>query len=159
MKRTLREKAAISAQGAVILAALVAILLWNWYWSPLGWLAPIPSPHLSLEEATQAAWKNARLRYALEFAVVVFQVGGVATLCLSRLMPAAAWADRSRIAFGGALVGLGVAGILCAWHGSEFALFSGGTMAVLLNLGILGSGASHATQPTEHAPIFMPQDV
>jgi len=68
-----------------------------------------------------------------EILVVLFQVCGVMGLCLYRLMPRSTrWASRGQIGFIVALVGLGVAGALCGRHDSEFALFAGGTMTVLL---------------------------
>ena len=44
-----------------------------------------------------------------------------------------------------ALVGLGIAGALCGRHDSEFALFAGGTMTVLLIGMTMGGGPSEAT--------------
>jgi hypothetical protein len=68
----------------------------------------------------------------LEMLVVCFQVCGILGLCLSRLMPRSAWSYRGKIGFIVALFGLGIAGALCGRHDSEFALFAGGTMTVLL---------------------------
>jgi uncharacterized membrane protein YcfT len=82
---------------------------------------------------------NVRLHAMLEFSVILFQVGGVAALCLSRLVPAPRWASRSRVGFVVSLVGLGIAGALCGRHDSEFALFAGGTMTVLL-IGMTSGG-------------------
>ena len=90
-------------------------------------------------------WSNVRIDGVLEIAVMMFQVFGVATLCLTRLVPATRWADRGRVGFVVALVGLGVFGALCGRHDSEFALFAGGTMTFLLIGMIMGSGAHHAT--------------
>ncbi|MEJ7640237.1 MAG: hypothetical protein WKF75_20290 [Singulisphaera sp.] len=81
----------------------------------------------------------------LELAVILFQVCGVGSLCLNRLMPTTPWADRGRIVFVIALVGLGIAGALCGRHDSEFALFAGGTMTVLLIGMTIGGGHSEAT--------------
>ena len=85
------------------------------------------------------AWSNVRIDGVLEIAVMMFQVFGVATLCLTRLVPATRWADRGRVGFVVALVGLGVFGALCGRHDSEFALFAGGTMTFLLIGMIMGS--------------------
>ena len=46
-----------------------------------------------------------------------------------------------------ALVGLGIAGALCGRHDSEFALFAGGTMTVLLIGMTMGSGPIETTEP------------
>ena len=93
-------------------------------------------------------WSNVRIDGVLEIAVMMFQFFGVATLCLTRLVPATRWADRGRVGFVFAMVGLGVFGALCGRHDSEFALFAGGTMTFLLIGMIMGSGTHHATAPT-----------
>ena len=90
-------------------------------------------------------WSNVSFSSLLELAVIVFQVCGVAALCLNRLMPTTPWADRGRIVFVIALIGLGIAGALCGRHDSEFALFAGGTMTVLLIGMTMGGGPSEAT--------------
>jgi len=94
------------------------------------------------------AWSNVRIDGVLEIVVMMFQVFGLATLCLTRLVPETRWADRGRIGFVVALVGLGVFGALCGRHDSEFALFAGGTMTFLLIGMIMGSGANQSTVPT-----------
>ncbi len=88
-----------------------------------------------------------RIDGVLEVVVMLFQVLGVATLCLTRLVPETRWADRGRIGFVFALVGLGVFGALCGRFDSEFALFAGGTMTFLLIGMIIGGGPGHATAP------------
>ncbi len=93
-------------------------------------------------------WSQIRIDGLLEVAVMLFQFVGVATLCLSRLVPATRWADCGRIGFVFALVGLGVFGALCGRFDSEFALFAGGTMTFLLIGMIIGGGTSVATAPT-----------
>ena len=90
-------------------------------------------------------WSNVSFSSLLELAVMVFQVCGVGSLCLNRLMPMTPWADRGRILFVVALVGLGIAGAVCGRHDSEFALFAGGTMTVLLIGMTMGGGPSEAT--------------
>jgi hypothetical protein len=77
-------------------------------------------------------FSSARLCDVLEVVVVLFQVFGVAALCLSRLFPASRWATHGRAGFIVAVVGLAVAGALCGRHDSEFALFAGGTITALL---------------------------
>jgi hypothetical protein len=68
-----------------------------------------------------------------EVLVVLFQVCGIMGLCLNRLMPRSTrWSARGQIGLIVALFGLGFAGALCGRHDSEFALFAGGTMTVLL---------------------------
>ena len=88
----------------------------------------------------------------LEVLVVFFQVCGIMGLCLSRLMPRSAWSYRGKIGFIVALFGLGIAGALCGQHDSEFALFAGGTMTVLL-IGMTVGGSTIDT--TEPAPSYM----
>jgi hypothetical protein len=88
-----------------------------------------------------------RLCAVLEFSVILFQVFGVAALCLSRLVPPTStkWAHRGRAGFVVAMIGLGLAGALCGRHDSEFALFAGGTMTLLLIGMTVGSGHGEAT--------------
>jgi hypothetical protein len=88
------------------------------------------------------AWSTVRLEAILELIVILLQVCGVVALCLTRLVPATRWAERGRAVFIVAMVGLGVAGALCGRHDSEFALFAGGTMTVLLIGMIMGNGAA-----------------
>ena len=83
----------------------------------------------------------------LELAVVLFQVFGVVALCLNRLATTGKWSDRGRLGFVVALLGLGVAGALCGRHDSEFALFAGGTMTLLLIGMTVGGVPGHATAP------------
>ena len=92
-------------------------------------------------------WSNVSLCSMLELAVILFQVCGVGSLCLNRLMPTTPWGDRGRIVFVVALVGLGIAGALCGRHDSEFALFAGGTMTVLL-IGMTMGGSTSETSAT-----------
>ena len=77
-------------------------------------------------------WSSVSWCGILEVAVVLFQICGVAALCLDRLLPATRWARGGRIGFIVALLGLGIAGALCGRHDSEFALFAGVTLTVLL---------------------------
>jgi hypothetical protein len=83
-----------------------------------------------------------------EVLVVLFQVCGIMGLCLNRLMPGSTrWASRGLIGFIVALFGLGIAGALCGRHDSEFALFAGGTMTVLLIGMTVGSATMERTAP------------
>ncbi len=83
-----------------------------------------------------------------EILVIVFQVCGIMGLCLNRLMPRSTrWASRGQVGSIIALCGLGVAGALCGRHDSEFALFAGGTMTVLLIGMTMGSGSTERIEP------------
>ena len=83
-----------------------------------------------------------------EVLVMLFQVCGIMGLCLSRLMPrSTAWSSRGQVGSIVALFGLGIAGALCGRHDSEFALFAGGTMTVLLIGMTMGSGSIELTEP------------
>jgi len=78
-----------------------------------------------------------------EILVVLFQVCGVLGLCLSRLAPGSTlWSRRGRAGLIVALFGLGIAGALCGRHDSEFALFAGVTMTLLLIGMTVGSGSN-----------------
>ncbi len=81
----------------------------------------------------------------LEILVVLFQVAGVASLCITRFFGGTRWADHGRVAYIMALVGLGAAGALCGCQDSEFALFAGGTMTILLIGMTIGTGVTDAT--------------
>jgi hypothetical protein len=83
-----------------------------------------------------------------EVLVMLFQVCGIMGLCLSRLMPrSTAWSSRGQVGSIVALFGLGIAGALCGRHDSEFALFAGGTMTVLLIGMTMGSGSIELAEP------------
>jgi len=83
-----------------------------------------------------------------EILVVVFQVCGIMGLCLNRLMPRSTpWSSRGQIGSIIALFGLGIAGALCGRHDSEFGLFAGGTMTVLLIGMTMGGGSIEKTEP------------
>lgn len=87
-------------------------------------------------------WSNLGSCAILEAGVVLFQIMGVLSLAFSRLIPSTLWGIWGRIGFVVALVGLGVAGALCGRHDSEFALFAGGTMTLLLIGMTVGSSPS-----------------
>src|SRR4029077_8116558 len=83
-----------------------------------------------------------------EILVVLFQVCGIMGVCLNRLMPRSTrWASGGRAGFIIALFGLGIAGALCGRHDSEFALFAGGTMTVLLIGMTIASGSTEKSDP------------
>ena len=56
-----------------------------------------------------------------------------------------------------ALFGLGIAGALCGRNDSEFALFAGGTMTVLLIGMTMGSGSIELAEPTVPAVTSEPE--
>jgi hypothetical protein len=116
-------------------------------------LAPFPPR----DAASLVHWK-ARLLAWLELAVVLLQVVGVGAFCLSRLVASPRWCDVGTRVLTAAVLGLGMSGTLCAWYGSDFALFAGGAMAVLLILVILHHGPAHAPSPSAASP-FRPDGV
>lgn len=77
-----------------------------------------------------------------ELVVMGFQVVGVTGLCLTRLLPTTGWGRRGRLVFIVSLIGLGIFGALCGHHDSEFGLFAGGTMTVLLIGMTIGGGSA-----------------
>jgi hypothetical protein len=98
-----------------------------------------------------------RLCAVLELSVILFQVFGVATLCLHRLLPATRWSDRGRVGFIVALIGLGIAGALCGRHDSEFGLFAGGTMTLLLIGMTIGGGAGDSAATARSLTVGEPR--
>lgn len=97
-------------------------------------------------------WSRLELCAVLELSVILFQVFGVAALCISRLVPATSprWSNVGRAGFVVAMVGLGLAGALCGRHDSDFGLFAGGTMTILL-IGMTVGGAHADTTGTHRA--------
>lgn len=91
----------------------------------------------------------------LELAIILFQVVGVLSLGACRLIPRRSYVQLGRIGFILALVGLGLAGAFCGRQDSEFALFAGGTMTVLLIGMTIGGGAS--TPPLHGAEAVTPE--
>ncbi len=84
-----------------------------------------------------------------ECLVVFFQLCGILGLCLNRLMPrSTSWSSRGQVGLIVALFGLGIAGALCGRHDSEFALFAGGTMTVLLIGMTMGSVSIEKAEPS-----------
>jgi hypothetical protein len=90
---------------------------------------------------------HVRLCDLLEFSVVLLQVFGIAALCLSRLLRSSRLARHARAGFIVAMIGLGIAGAICGRQDSEFALFAGGTMTVLLIGMTLGGTPLDASMP------------
>lgn len=101
-------------------------------------------------------WSSVRLCAVLELLVMVFQVGGIAALCVNRLSSATRWVSRGRVGFIVALLGLGVAGALCGRHDSEFALFAGGTMTLLLIGMTIGNGRNDTVGTTRGRAVAGP---
>ncbi len=88
--------------------------------------------------------------------VMLFQVVGVAGLCLSRLAAGTSWARRGHLVFLVAILGLGAAGAIAGRNDSVFGLFAGGSMTLLLIGMISGSGASDPIRPTGPAEVLEP---
>ena len=82
----------------------------------------------------------------LEMAVMTFQVLGFAALFVMRIFAHTPWGNRGRTVMILSLIGLGIAGALCGGVDSEFGLFAGGTMTLLL-IGMT-VGEHHEHQPT-----------
>jgi uncharacterized membrane protein YcfT len=83
-----------------------------------------------------------------EILVVLFQLCGILGLCLNRLMPRSTrWSSRGQVGLIVAVFGLAIAGALCGRHDSEFALFAGGTMTVLLIGMTMGGASIETTKP------------
>ncbi len=99
-------------------------------------------------------WSNFHFDGVLECVVMLFQVLGVSALALTRLTAGSRMSDYGRALFIVSLVGLGISGALCGGHDSEFALFAGATMTLLL-IGItMGSGQGTTAHPV--LPALMP---
>ena len=81
--------------------------------------------------------------------MVLFQLCGILGLCLNRLLPRSTrWSSSGLAGLIVALFGLAIAGALCGRHDSEFALFAGGTMTVLLIGMTTGSGSIERAEPS-----------
>lgn len=83
-----------------------------------------------------------------ECLVMVLQIAGLLGLCLSRLMPSTPWGGRGRALLLIAILGLAAGGAFCGQQDSEFGLFAGGTITVLLIGMTVGGGAA----PTSAKP-------
>ena len=92
-------------------------------------------------------WSNLRINAVLEVTVMLFQVFGVAALCLNRFLTTTRWANRGRNGSIVALVGLAVTGAMCGRHASEFALYAGVTMTIML----IGLTTGSGNDPADHA--------
>jgi hypothetical protein len=93
-----------------------------------------------------------------ELLVMLFQVCGVMGLCLNRLAPRSTrWSSRGQIGSIVALFGLGIAGALCGRHDSEFALFAGGTMTILLIGLTIGNGTIEKSEAGVACAITEPE--
>lgn len=83
--------------------------------------------------------------FIFESLVMVFQVVGLASLIFARLLPTGRWMRRGKLIFVLSLVGLGLAGAICAHHRSSMGLFAGGSITFLLVGMIAGSHPSVST--------------
>lgn len=93
-----------------------------------------------------------------EILVVLFQLCGILGLCLNRLMPRTTrWPSCGQTGLIIALFGLGIAGALCGRHDSEFALFAGGTMTILLIGMTMGSGSIEKNEPVRSCVTSEPE--
>jgi hypothetical protein len=88
----------------------------------------------------------ANAREWLEVAVLALQVAAVATLLASWLLPMTRLAAYCRVGFVVAMVGLGLAGALCAWYGSHFALFAGGAVTIFLSIAVLSQAPADVSR-------------
>jgi hypothetical protein len=93
-------------------------------------------------------WTNPQICVYLEMSVVLLQVFGVFSLCLSRLLATSVWARVGPAGYVIALVGLGLTGALCGCHQSKFALYAGASMTILLIGMIAGNGPIDVTAST-----------
>ncbi len=83
-----------------------------------------------------------------EILVVLFQLCGIFGLCLNRLMPCTTrWPMRGQAGLIVALFGLAIAGAGCGRHDSEFGLFAGVTMTILLIGMTMGSASVEKAEP------------
>jgi len=89
----------------------------------------------------------------LEMLVMFFQTCGILCLMFYRLTSReTAWSNWGRLGLIVSLVGLGVTGALCGGHDSEFALFAGGTMTLLLIGVTVGAGSIDSTDAAGTLP-------
>ncbi len=147
MIRPYWSKGTIRISITVVLGFLALLAGSRW---PSGLLVRPAMAPLKAEDLDALVLHNARMRAWLELSVVLLQAVAVSTLCVNHLFPSTAWARCGRLGFALAMIGLGVVGTLCAGYASEFALFAGGTMAILLNLAILDqSPAPHSQSRTK----------
>jgi hypothetical protein len=110
------------------------------------------------KEGACMAGSNISVCTVFEVLVVLFQLCGVMGLCLHRLMPnSTRWASRGLVGFIVGLFGLGIAGALCGRHDSEFALFAGGTMTVLLIGMTVGGATMEKTEPVRSGVTTQPE--
>jgi hypothetical protein len=75
---------------------------------------------------------SVRAAELLELSIMLLQMIGVVSLALYRLTAGTRIAHWARAGFILTLFGLATAGAIVAHHDSEFGLFAGGTMTVLL---------------------------
>lgn len=83
----------------------------------------------------------------LESTVLVLQMIGILGLFAWRLLPSRRLADAGRWSLIAALLGLAFTGAALGPHDSEFALFAGGTITVLLIGMTYGAGGHEGAPP------------
>lgn len=104
-------------------------------------------------------WSSVHPTAWFELFVVVFQVVGVAALCLHRLLPGCKCGSRACTVLVLAMIGLGLSGAYCGSRDSAFSLFAGGTLTFLLIGMIAGSGHADPTATVRHRAVADPQPV
>lgn len=105
-----------------------------------------------IDEADARALWDARTQKRAEEAVLVFQIIGLSTLGASWLSPTGEQAERRAAVILGSQVALGLAGSLCAFYHSGFALFAGATLVVLF-LGVIMDERAPAEAGRPTAPL------
>lgn len=144
MARTIRRRGVIRAAILLILAPSVLALSSNW-WPGQDWQTSREA------DPSQTVLMHVRLQGWLELAVLLLQVVAVGSLMLARLTSGNRWPRSGQALFAASVVALGVAGVACARYASPFALFAGATMAILLNVSLLGAGPEHAARADAQA--------
>jgi hypothetical protein len=96
---------------------------------------------------------TSRPGFVFESLVMLFQMVALTTLVLARLLPRHRWTHFGKAVFTWAIVGLGVAGSICAHHQSTMGLFAGGSVTFLVVGMIAGNhaAASERTTPQSRA--------
>ncbi len=146
MASTNRRKGVIRAAILLILAPTVLALSSNW------WPGQDGRPPKAVD-LSGTILMHAKLRAWLELAVLLLQVLAVGSLLVARLTHGERWPRNGQTLFVGSMLALGVVGTMCAGYASPFALFAGATMAVLLNVSLLGAGPEHVTRASAEARV------
>lgn len=83
---------------------------------------------------------DVRVTALIECCVLACQLAGALALIVTRLLPTTRLARGARLVFVLAMIGLAAGGAICGSQDSDFGLFAGGTMTVLL-IGMITGGA------------------